>query len=171
MTGFLPQDVIGNTVFDYFHDDGDCHNQLRDLLQMTTKTEEKIVSPLLSLKTTKSTSMAVRVVLSSFKNPLTGDLEHTLLDITVMPSHATYASAPLTMEFSNSEAPNEDPCSPYTQHSSVTSASQSGVMFSGSNDGEEMQGETNRAMMMSLMGADGGLGEPTDGNNLSWPYS
>lgn len=170
VTGFLPQDVIGNAVFDYFTDDD--QSQLRDLLLMTMKTEEKIVSPMLSLKTVKSSSIAVRVVLSSFRNPLTGDFEHTLLDITVMPSDATFTSNPITMDCSHRNPANEDPVSPHTQYSSATSFSNSAALFSGSNDGDdEIQNETNRAMMMSLIGADGGLGGAVEASNISWPFS
>lgn len=164
MTGFLPQEVIGCPVFEFFAEDDT--NQLRELLRMTTKTDEKIVSPILNIQTVNHSPISVRVVLSVFKNPLTSELEHTLLDITAVASFTKSTATP------SMDAGGPCKVSPApTAHETESIADSSTNSRAGSYEGEEdLRTEASRAVLMNFLGQDGGLGNQ-DGGNLGWPFS
>lgn len=164
VTGLLPQEVIGSPVFELFADDDT--NQLRELLRMTTKTDEKIVSPILSIQTINQTPISVRVVLSVFKNPLTSELEHTLLDVTAVASYTKSTGTPSmdSKPFNEIHSPDKPHESDSVCDSSVRSTSSYEVE-------EDLRAEASRAVMMNFLGHDGGLGDVDTGQNLGWPFT
>lgn len=174
MTGYLPQEVIGNKVYEMFKEED--ISQLKELIRMTSKTNEKIVSSILRLRTINPQYICVRAVISSFRNPFTSELEHYLLDVTVVSSFTTAAAPPLFMD---TDLPVSD--RPGTAASSSrmedmrthtytysTHSPQSDSLVSGSDGDDELNNEASKAIIMSLLEADGGLGGQLSGQNLSW---
>lgn len=172
MTGFLPQEMIGNKVYEMFKND--CIPQLKDLLKMTTKTNEKIVSSVLEMKTINLQCICVRVVLSSFKNPFTSELEHYLLDVTAVPSYTRASAPPAFMDHESvpSGTVASSPVEDRRTHTYSTHSPQSDSLISGSEgDIDDPNNDASQAIIMSILEADGGLGGQLSGQNLSWLVS
>lgn len=158
---------MGNSVFEFFISED--IPQLRELLTMTRKTSEKIVSPVLHMRQVNDEpSICVRVVLSSFKNPFTSELEHTLLDITAVPSARQAASLDLPPPSIPQSLHNaEDAASKHTSQSGSYSCS---LLSHTSAEDEEATKEASMAIVMSVLEADGGLGGVMDERSLLGPF-
>lgn len=162
MTGFLPQDILGSAVFEYFKEDDSSH--IRELLKLCSQTNEKLVSSLLKMRTVESGHICVRAVCSSFTNPFTSELEHILLNVTAIPSY-TESTPYLGSTPAPTDQPRE-PTSPCTTRTDDSGQSRSRLM-SGEEE-EEISLEASKAIMMSFLEADGGLGGQIENQNLSW---
>ena len=151
--------------------------QMKELVKMASKTNEKIVSSVLSLKTINPQFICVRVVLSSFINPFTSELEHFILDVTALPSY-TPASTPPRYTGSVSSRPGtaassrveEHRTHTYT-HTRSTRSPQSDSFISISDSEDDLNNEASKTIIMSILEADGGLGGQLSGQNLSWLVS
>jgi len=168
ITGFFPQDLVGSSVFDLFANDD--VNRLKDLLHMATRTHEKLFSPVLKIQTTENSSICVRIVISSFTNPFTSELEHIVLDTTAVPSYTKVESSFSTAAFiSHMKLPKENSSDVSDGGSIHTDQTHS---VSAMDTDTDINNDTSKAIMMSLLDADGGLGhldEDSEANpHLSW---
>lgn len=150
---------------------------MKELIKMAAKTREKIVSSVMSLKTINAQFICVRVVLSSFINPFTSELEHYILDVTAVPSY-TPASTPSRYSDSLPSRPEtagssrvEDYRTHTYTHTRSTRSPQSDSFISVSDGEDDLNNEASKAIIMSLLEADGGLGGQLSGQNLSWLVS
>lgn len=161
MTGFLPQEVVGSVVYDFFAEEN--HSRIQEMLEMCTRSPEKLVSPFLKIRTVENTTFNTRVVISSFHNPFTAELEHILLNVTAVASYINDDSDATPMDSSPTEGGARN-----TASSPSTSSAYSDKAMSLSDGDADDDTEASKAIIMSLLGADGGLGGQVAGDNLSW---
>lgn len=165
VTGFLPQEVIGSDVFELFMEDDLA--QVRELLAMVSKTKEKLISPVLKIRTVDNCPLFVRIVFSSFINPLTSELEHILLDITAVTT-SVQLSSPTPQPASSiieSAARHDDMA---MSHATQACGINSETFLSGSEPDDDINDEASKAVIMSLLEADGGLGGSVLDEDLAW---
>lgn len=127
---------------------------------MTTKTNEKLVSSVLGMRTVEFTHICVRVVFSSFTNPLTSELQHILMNVTAVPSY-TPSEVPIIPKISKVGSRDS------SVESSSVRADAAPVV---SEPDTDLNNDTAKALIMSILGPDGGLGGSVDGASLPWIF-